>query len=89
MSEPLFTSLAKKYNKTNAQIILRWHIQMHDIVFPRTTNPEHMHQNLDIFDFILTDEEMEEIAKLDKNMRLFDIPFEEQKRILPTWTPAD
>jgi len=57
IGESLFTDLAKKYGKTNVQIILRWHIQEGTIVFPRSTNPEHIRENFDIFDFSLTEEE--------------------------------
>ena len=66
IDNPLFSKLAKKYNKTNAQIILRWHIQEGFIIFPRSTNPIHIKENIEIFDFNLSDEEMEEIRKLDK-----------------------
>lgn len=65
VNEPVFTGLAKKYGKTNAQIILRWHIQSGNVVIPGSKNPEHIRQNFDIFDFELTPEEMAEIAKLD------------------------
>lgn len=66
IEEPLFTRLAEKYGKSNAQIILRWHIQYGDIVIPGSKNPDHIRQNLDIFDFELTEAEMNEIAGLDK-----------------------
>lgn len=72
INEDVFTKLAKKYNKTNAQIILRWHTQMGFIVIPGTKNPEHIKQNFDIFDFKLTDEEMEQIAKINKNVRYYN-----------------
>lgn len=72
IEEPVFTRLAEKYGKSNAQIILRWHIQNGDVVFPGSRNPEHIRDNFDIFDFELTDEEMAEIAKLDKNIRYYN-----------------
>ena len=67
--EPLFTELAEKYGRTNVQIILRWHIQTGNIVFPKTTNPQHMKENFNIFDFALTDEEMNRISRLDGTKR--------------------
>ena len=67
VNEPIFTELAKKYGKTNAQIILRWHIQSGNVVIPGSRNPAHIRDNFDIFAFALTDGEMAEIAKLDKN----------------------
>lgn len=72
VNEPLFTELGKKYGKSNAQIILRWHTQFGNIVIPGSTNPAHIKDNADIFDFKLTDEEMAEIAKLDKNVRYYN-----------------
>lgn len=68
---PLFTQLGKKYGKTNAQIILRWHIQDGNIVIPGSKNPAHIKDNFDLFDFSLTEEEMEKIAALDKNTRYY------------------
>ena len=71
LEEPLFTQLGKKYGKTNAQIILRWHIQDGNIVIPGSKNPAHIKDNFDLFDFSLTEEEMEKIAALDKNTRYY------------------
>ena len=71
INEPIFSKLAKKYGKSNVQIILRWHIQSDNIVIPGASNPEHIKANIDIFDFELTDEEMQEIAKINKNKRYY------------------
>lgn len=71
ISEPLFTELAGKYSKSNAQIILRWHIQDGNIVIPGSKNPAHIKDNFDLFDFSLTDEEMAQIAAMDKNKRYY------------------
>lgn len=89
LNEPLFAQLAQKYGKKNAQIILRWHIQEGNIVFPKTTNPQHMKDNLDIFDFDLRDEEMAEIRKLDKGQRFFTMTLAEQEAHLGQFVPAD
>ncbi len=89
MNEPVFASLAQKYGKTNAQIILRWHIQAGNIVFPKTTNPQHMADNINIFDFELTAEEMAEIKKLDCGKRFFNMTLEEQEANLGRFVPAD
>jgi diketogulonate reductase-like aldo/keto reductase len=67
VNEPVFTELAKKYGKSNAQIILRWHTQVGNVVIPGSKNPEHIKDNIDIFDFELTEQEIAEIAKLDCN----------------------
>ena len=72
INEPVFTELAAKYGKSNAQIILRWHVQSGNVVFPGSRNPEHIRDNFDIFDFTLTDEDMAAIAKVDKNTRYYN-----------------
>lgn len=71
IEEPLFTRLAAKYGKTNAQIILRWHIQDGNIVIPGSKNPAHIQDNFDLFDFALTDEEMAQIAAMDQQKRYY------------------
>ena len=70
-AEPLFSELGKKYDKTNQQIILRWHIQAGNIVIPGSKNPEHIRSNFDLFDFELSDEEMARIAAINKNVRYY------------------
>lgn len=80
IQEPLFTELGKKYGKSNAQIILRWHIQDGNIVIPGSKNPAHIKDNFDLFDFSLTDEEMAEVAKLDKKKRYYTSTPEMLKR---------
>lgn len=72
INEPVFTELAKKYGKSNVQVILRWHVQSGNVVFPGSKNPDHIKDNFDIFDFALTDDEMAEIAKVDKNVRYYN-----------------
>lgn len=89
IDEPVFTELAKKYNKSNVQIILRWHIQKGHIVFPKTTNPQHMKDNIDIFDFNLTDDEMAKIDALDKGKRYFTVPLAKQEEMFKSFKPAD
>ena len=71
INEPVFEELGKKYGKSSAQIILRWHTQMGFVVIPGSKNVAHIKDNLDILDFKLTDEEMAEISKLDKNERYY------------------
>ena len=72
INEPVFARLAEKYGKSNAQIILRWHIQMGNVIFPGSKNPAHIRDNFDIFDFTLTDAEMAEIAAVDKGVRYYN-----------------
>ena len=78
--EPIFAELGEKYGKTPAQIILRWHIQSGNVVIPGSRNPQHIHDNFDLFDFSLTDEEMEAIRKVDKNVRYYNATPEQVER---------
>lgn len=71
MEEPVFAALAEKYGKSNAQVILRWHVQSGHVVIPGSKNPAHIQDNFNIFDFSLTDEEMAEISKVDKEVRYY------------------
>ena len=89
IEEPVFTKLAEKYGKTNAQIILRWHIQEGTIVFPKSSNPVHIKENIGIFDFELTEEEMNEIRQLDKGFRYYTRTLAEQEEALSQFVPAD
>lgn len=89
LNEPVFAALAQKYGKTNVQIILRWHIQEGVIVFPKSANPQHIKDNIDIFDFALTDEEVASIRKLDKGVRFFNMSLAEQEANLGGFVPAD
>ena len=89
IGEAVFTKLAEKYGKSNVQIILRWHIQAGNIVFPKTTNRDHMKDNFDIFDFELTADEMAEIAALDNGRRFFNMTLADQEKNLGAWHPAD
>ena len=80
INEPVFTKLAEKYGKSNAQIILRWHVQSGNVIFPGSRNPAHIRDNFNIFDFTLTDEEMKEIAAVDKNVRYYNATIEEAQK---------
>lgn len=61
--------IATKYNKTSAQIILRWQLQAGYIVIPGSSNPDHILENYSIFDFSLNEEDMKNIADINKNQR--------------------
>ena len=80
MEQEVFSRLAKKYGKSNAQIILRWHTQAGNIVIPGAKSKAHIEQNIDLFDFELTAEEMAEIAQLDRNTRYYNMPIEDAEK---------
>ena len=78
-NEKIFLDLSKKYKKSIQQVILRWHVDKQNIVFPKSTKPEHLKENLDIFDFKLEDSEIAEIDKLEKKID-FKAYFAERKK---------
>lgn len=89
LSDPTIVALAEKYGKSPAQIILRWDIQEGNIVIPKTLNTEHMAQNIDVFDFELTEGDMESIANMDSGTRYFTLTLEQQENSLSRFVPAD
>ena len=64
------------YDKSVVQVILRWHMQAGFSAVPGSTNPEHIRENIDIFDFELTDAELEQIRALDTEKRYFNINYQ-------------
>lgn len=86
ISEPIFERLGKKYGKSSAQVILRWHTQMGFVVIPGSQHVDHIRENLDIMDFSLTDDEMAAIAKLNKDMRYYHRT-DEQLAGFAAWQP--
>lgn len=70
LADPAITALADEYGKTPAQIVLRWHLQLGNIVFPKTVRPQRMRENLDLFDIELTSDDMAVIGALDRGRRL-------------------
>ena len=89
LQEPLFAELGKKHGKSAAQIILRWHMQDGNIVIPGSKNPDHIKANFDLFDFALTDEEMAQIAALNKNVRYYTSTPEMLKKYAEMVPPVD
>ena len=70
LKDPVVAEIAKAHDKTTAQVVLRWHIQKGYIVIPMTSNVEHMKQNLEIFDFELSEEEMTSTNAVDGKFKL-------------------
>lgn len=81
-TNPVLQKLGDKYNKTVAQVILRWQLQRGIVVIPKSTHKERMAQNLDVFDFTLTDEDMQAIAALDTKTSSF---FSHQDPAMVEW----
>ena len=72
MGEALIQAIAEKHGKSPAQVILRWHVQQGHIVIPGSKTPSHIAQNIELFDFALTDEETAQIATLDRGKPMFE-----------------
>lgn len=70
IDEETIVGIAQKHDKTGAQVTLRWHIQLGNIVFPKSVTPERIQENFEIFDFELSDEEMAAIGELERAERI-------------------
>jgi 2,5-diketo-D-gluconate reductase A len=66
LGDPVIEAVAKTVDRTPAQVVLRWHIQRGDIVFPKSTTPARIKENFELFDFELDDADVEEISALNK-----------------------
>lgn len=81
-TNPVLQEIGKKYDKTVAQVILRWQLQRGIVIIPKSTHKERMAQNFDVFDFTLTDEDMQDIAALDTKTSSF---FSHQDPAIVEW----
>ncbi len=70
LDEPAIVAIAERHDKTPAQAILRWHVQLGNVVFPKSVTPRRIRENLEIFDFELSAEEMEAVGALDAAERI-------------------
>ena len=66
LTDPVITEIAERHGKSPAQVVLRWHLDRGDIIFPKSTHRERLAENLDVFDFALTGDEVTAIGALDK-----------------------
>ena len=69
LDNPTLMSIAQAHGKSPAQVAIRWSIQLGNVVIPRSANPERIKENIDVFDFELTDDEMSAINGLDEGTR--------------------
>ncbi|MCC9737657.1 aldo/keto reductase [Streptomyces sp. MNU89] len=69
LGDEAVTAIADRHGKSPAQVVLRWHLELGNIVIPKSVTPARIRQNLDVFDFALTDDEMAAIAGLDRDLR--------------------
>jgi 2,5-diketo-D-gluconate reductase A len=69
LRDPVIEQVARDNARTSAQVVLRWHVQRGSIVFPKSSSPQRMEENFEIFDFALSEEEMNRISALDRHER--------------------
>ncbi|XP_006158530.1 1,5-anhydro-D-fructose reductase [Tupaia chinensis] len=74
MDEPVIRRIAEKHKKSPAQILIRFQIQRDVIVIPKSVNPKRIQENIQVFDFELTEQDMDDIFSLDRNLRLATFP---------------
>lgn len=80
LAEPVIRAIADRCGKTPAQVVLRWHIQLGNIVIPKSVTPARIEQNIEVFDFELDDEDLRAIGDLDSGMRIGPDPDELSER---------
>ena len=68
-NDETISSIAEAHGKTSAQVILRWHLQAGNIAIPGSGNEAHIQENFEIFDFELSEEEMQRMTDIDKDQR--------------------
>ncbi len=86
LQEPVVLAAAERLGKTPAQVVLRWGIQRHVAIIPKSSNPKRQRENLQLFDFALSDQEMADISALNRNQR-FNDPGEFCERVFNTFHP--
>ena len=84
LRDPVICEIAKAHGKSPAQIIIRWHMQMGFSVIPGASNPDYIQENIETFDFALSNHEMERIHQLNKEKRYFNMSYEDQVKMVLT-----
>ncbi|MFB7450989.1 aldo/keto reductase [Streptomyces sp. NPDC056194] len=69
LGDPAIAAIAARYGKSPAQVVIRWHLQLGNVVIPKSVTPARIRENFEVFDFALTDEEMRAVAALDHDLR--------------------
>lgn len=80
LTEPVITEIAARHGKTPAQVVLRWHLQHDIIAIPKSVTPSRIQENLDIFEFTLSPDDMQQIDQLNRNERTGSNPDEMHKK---------
>lgn len=83
LNDPALVGVANRHSRSVAQIVLRWHLQLGNIAIPKSSNPDRIRQNIDVFDFALTEEDMQTIAQINQDRRIGSHPDTPPKNGLP------
>lgn len=87
--DPTIQKIAKVHGKSPAQIIIRWHIQEGFSVIPGATRHDYIKENISVFDFYLTDEEMAQMRSLNKEKRFFNMDYKQAEKFVLNWKLDD
>lgn len=87
--DPTIQKIAKVHGKSPAQIIIRWHIQEGFSVIPSATRHDYIKENISVFDFYLTDEEMAQMRSLNKEKRFFNMDYKQAEKFVLNWKLDD
>ena len=89
LRDPVINEIAKAHGKSPAQIIIRWHMQKGFSVIPGASNPDYIRENIETFDFALSNHEMQRIHQLNKEKRYFNMSYEDQVKWFSQFNPTD
>lgn len=89
LKDPVITDIARAHGKTPAQVILRWHIQEGFSAIPGATDHGYITENIDIFDFELSPQEMQSMRDLDKEQRFFNMDYKQAEQFMLNWPMDD
>ena len=89
LRDKTINEIAQAHGKSAAQVIIRWHLQEGFSVIPGASNPAYIKENIEVFDFALSNVEMAKIRALNKEKRYFNMSYEDQVRWFSQWNPTD
>ena len=89
LKDPVIMKIAERHHKSPVQVILRWHLQEGLSVIPGSRNPQHIMENAQIFDFALSDADMQAIRSLNKEQRFFNMDYKQAEQFMINWKIED
>ena len=89
LKDPVIVKIAERHHKSPVQVILRWHLQEGLSVIPGSRNPQHIMENAQIFDFALSDADMQAIRSLNKEQRFFNMDYKQAEQFMLNWKIED